>query len=762
MTDFSDSDAGTGADDADLSHSRATSDSGHGSDAAFIDTPGPSDAGVGSDSAFVTKFAATAESVCGPYSGPVTIRYDGIDITSCVILEGCRFTGQANGAVGVCVLKVKDAGHVFSFVTGRTITLEVNGQVEWGGFVSRVRYGFFFVGSLEAPGDVVRYFEISGVDWNIFFQKRVIFDKAKPTNMQLTTFPADTDDDVVLKYYLANHADLSGDGISVAGIEHVGTPSQDDEISGAAGWTLGDLARYLRFNTGAIDYIDPDRDYIHTDVDTPDAPAALTDLVFDDDKIGHVRYRELEIDADGGGLRNDALVWGMGQGNVEAVFNRTQDGDSISTHGLWQVARVLTSVWRQETVDRVADSLVYGSPQSRRGGKDDARAVQCIVFVQGFRVGQKVDFTSSIWGYNEVLPIRTMEIDFPTAKDPRYRMVLSHEIDDPWSSMDPFQFDYDIPDVPLPDLSVPVFRLPPFPSLVDIDDFERLTNPWYFGENWYLASSGFYWTSGIGYFVVEDGVGKVQAQGSDSWYAWDRMGYPLDTLSDTTWVWLAPSLLSDSGYSFAGGPTGGDPNPGGTAFFPALNHEFPFDPLGFPYNQLRVVFNGVAYAWDTLYRTRVQTEPGDFRIKTWLDSDPEPSGWDFDTTGGTFDPPIEITSVEVGVYISGTDLGAELWIAQISSGRPFAGPSGMDAMGQTCEVPFTRSAPPGYPGGDDYLGIRSAFVPGTTRLWADGVLLRRGTDYGEGDPYYGPFLHVVVSIAGKKMYVCYTALLGGT
>lgn len=440
-TSVSDSDTGSGADTAALAATRAGADVASGADAASTDTPAPAEAAVGVDSASVIRLTQLPQAACGPYDGPVTILYDGLDFTSCVVFEATKFKSAANGQVGSCVIRVKDAGQGFIFTAGHTIELYVAGFREWGGYVAQVKRGYFTLNiDTGAPEETVKYFEISGVDWNVLFQKRVLFDKVDPTVVELTSFPRDTDDDVVLKYYASQHLDLSGDQLDTESlVEHVGTPSTDVHVSGKAGWTWGQFVQHMRFNTGAIDYINPDRKVVHTDVDTPTAPFGISDAPGD----GQIGCRELEIDELGTKLRNEAFVWGAGQGNSQVTFAHLTDSASVDEHGVWQVGTFSVSMWRQATVDRVADSLIYGSPQNRRGGKDPALAVKCVIFEPGLRVADKVEFESVVHGYADTLPVRSIEIDFPE-KNPRYQVVMSHLIDDPWSTAEFWWPDIDI------------------------------------------------------------------------------------------------------------------------------------------------------------------------------------------------------------------------------------------------------------------------------------------------------------------------------
>src|SRR6185503_11111842 len=164
------------------------------------------------------------------------------------------------------------------------------------------------------------------------------------------------------------------------------------------------------------------------DVDTPTAEKSFSDHPAGGDEIG---YREFTHVENGAGLVNDAMIWGAGQGSTRVAFARVRDQGSITAHGLWQFGEFTTQLYRQASVNKRADSLVNGSPQSKRGGKDDQVSWTATTYDQSFSVGEKVTIESEVWGISDVVPIRRMTVTFPTKDHPRFDLVLSHEIDDP-------------------------------------------------------------------------------------------------------------------------------------------------------------------------------------------------------------------------------------------------------------------------------------------------------------------------------------------
>ena len=394
----------------------------------------------------------------------VEVLYDGVDFVDDALLGSCRFSAAANGNAGTTIVRIRDFDHGHSFVVGQPLQWRIDGQMAWDGYVTEVRRGYFMIDAKD-PDTRIRFFELHGVDRNILFLKRFLYDKVTPTKVTLTEYPAGTADDVIVKAYMASHLDLGGDGLTDTLVEHVGTPSTDSRISGAAGWSWRDLMEFLRRETGAVYYIDPDRNLVLTDVDSPDAPYGISDVP----GAGEVGCSDLEIDYDAGKMINDSMMWGAGQGSAEPVFSRIQHAGSIASHGRWQHGGANMSVFRQSSINRISASYVYGSPQSRRGGAYDAVSVRCVVWQSGFRVGQKVNVRSMVWDeFEDVLPIRAMEVDFP-AGHPRYRLSLSHEIDQPWST-----YEWWMPAMPgfptmpgVPHIAIPGVDFGGWPPLLD-------------------------------------------------------------------------------------------------------------------------------------------------------------------------------------------------------------------------------------------------------------------------------------------------------
>ena len=912
----------------------------------------------------------------GVYAGPVEIRVDGIDITAAVMFEDTKFKSVVNGTAGVAKIRVRDVLHEFSFAHGAEVTLDIAGLREWDGYVQTVRRGYYTVGLPEGPAETVRFFELGCIDRNVLFQKRFLYDKVDPTRVQLTTYPPGTADDTIIKDYVADHLDLGGDHISTAGVTNVGSPSLDDEISGAAGWSWGELLRFLRFHTGAIDYIDPDRVLQHVDVDTPNAPFLVTDrprnvgdVTITDDfnrsvatgwgtgaigtwshnntagvsvdgdeavvtssatrtattaipasiadspeltitekiqwpsdlsgffrifgvalatadaqvsgsmnksgqlqvsgnagdggsafvnltppaandvawlswryekatgtlrakywkdgtaepdwqvtysdtdyvnlpvinmqvivnltspsttcrwdsvsitgqgeaPIPEVGYRELEIDFDGSQLRNDAMIWGAGQGASNVVFSRVEDDPSITEHNRWQVGRFLPTVWRQATVDKIANSFVYGSPQNERGGKDDAVACRFVVYEQGLRAGQKVSVESEVFGFSDVLPIRSLEIDFPTPTDPRYRVVASHEIDDPWSTSEFWFPDFDSPGIEIPRIDIPIPELPPFDlcfptrNLVD-PETAIATVSWGKRVDGIFAVAESY----VGLNEVENVFKQTISGVEDEYfgaYAYRpaQWSAPVETLIGFTILSMSTFIETDGGtpdrteggaltFDFAG-DIAEFRSPGECSFTArwipddSINNPHPADVASLQVGDDPTERDQVPFEWalDTPYWVRICYEGGRARARVWKTVEAEPSAWMLEATNPAATKPakaaIFLQTINVDAGYSGPVNRALVWSYRVDEGSgcvdcdttPCAGEDpclGLDEEDVPDPDPPTSggfreeieeiSTPSGQDPTSTWFETSHQYLSGSEKVYLNGRFLRPGIDY---------------------------------
>lgn len=568
----------------------------------------------------------------------VRVTVGSFDVTDDVIYRDMRLVSQVNGRPGSCYIRIRDTERTQSFTIGERIKVVINGKAVWSGHLMSVRRAYAFdVDDTTAPLDVTRFLILEGPDINILFQKRVAYRKAQPTDLVgkgYKTKPiADT---TVLRELLDNYLDLSDDTINTTTlVENVGNTSVDQEstpIAPSETWesNMQTIARL----PGSIFYINPDRQLVLTDVDTPNAPYPLSDT-----PVAGVdaTYREMTIFTDGSNLQNDVLIFGAGGGSKSPKVKRLTSAGSVASYGRWQYGRTYTGAWKQGTVDQIASSIVNGSPQSKRGAKEVYPVVECTTYAPGFLPAQKVDFTSDAWNFSDVIPIRRMEITFPSPSTPKYRMWLSHERDLPIELIDPIF----IPKLgfSLPNLDLPVID---WAGLDEgncgiFDDFNNRST----SDDWGVASSGFTWINESGAELdVSGGLGTADTinanataaiQSPGPWSSWRGFVYETrfqasvvpsgsDQVSTITlWAGTASNSQQIGAYLHLGTDTGPSANKGKIGVL-GMGQEAPNASQG-KYIEKADWVAGTWYRWKWEYR------PGQYsRAKVWAEGFTEP-GW---------------------------------------------------------------------------------------------------------------------------------------
>lgn len=361
----------------------------------------------------------------------VVIRIDGTDITDDVFISGASFSSLVNGTPGQAVLRVKDVAQGYEFTSGGLLTLDVDSVRVWGGYVMSAKkvYALSVIDTASPPA-ATRIWEIVGADHNILFGKRIVFKESDPTGKINFSYDANTYDDTIIDDIFDNYLDIDDDSLTRTGVQRIAKAILDvpgkthSGLIASAGFTWKQMMDSIQQATGGIYYLDASRDLKYVDVETSTSDYTLTDQPVGAFDVGFQGFTLLENGSD---LVNDMLLWGLG------IFSRTQDSSSIANHGRWQLPLVTTGIIRQASADIVADSYVYGTPQSHRGGKDDAVTFNARVFEPLFAAGDVVDVVVGIFGYSDALPVRRMTITFLSATEPIFDLILSHAIDQPVS-----------------------------------------------------------------------------------------------------------------------------------------------------------------------------------------------------------------------------------------------------------------------------------------------------------------------------------------
>jgi len=370
----------------------------------------------------------------------IDIRIDGTSIVDHVLFSRTTFTAQADGQAGTASITLDNSDRSITpddLTAGSTLELYVDGTRTWDGWIFGIRRSWpFDADETNVPTEVPRFWTITGYDRNILFQKRLMYRVSDPSdNRGFKIWDEDTPDRTAIEYALANYVDLTGDGITWD-IEQIASPGPFEEftlgfVSAPMGVLFDDCAKI----TGGVYFIGPDRVGRYVDDTTPTAPFVLSDV----NGAGKVNYRECIAGRDFTECANEALVWGAGKGSDEAVFAKYTDTDSVTNHGLWQWGELYIGAWKQKTVNRRARTYVEGSPSHRRGHNDPLTYVTCTIFEPGLLAGHVVTFESQIYEFSENLPVRQVNMSFPTTTSIKYELTLTLKIDTPFGVPDPWK-----------------------------------------------------------------------------------------------------------------------------------------------------------------------------------------------------------------------------------------------------------------------------------------------------------------------------------
>lgn len=230
------------------------------------------------------------------------ITLDGEDITDLVIFGTATFVARVNGQVGTAFIRYRDDGRDYVPITGKRLTCEIDGDLKWSGFAMQITKAYSF--SAEDTSIGPRVWDLYGMDDNLLFDKRIIFDPEDPEHHIDFTYDAGSWDDDIVKDIFNNYLDLEDDAITDAGVTRVaraildipgviskkGTSKtiadwESTTYTGtiaSAGYTWGQAMDVIQRATGAVYYIDsltdPDHRILrYVDVETATSALGLSD-----------------------------------------------------------------------------------------------------------------------------------------------------------------------------------------------------------------------------------------------------------------------------------------------------------------------------------------------------------------------------------------------------------------------------------------------------------------------------------------------------
>lgn len=505
----------------------------------------------------------------------IVIKLAGVDITNDVEISSAMFSMQVNGSPGSCSIRIKDMGHDYEPVTGKVITLDIDGVRQFVGYATRITRTYAFdVDNTAAPLTTPRFLTLEGVDINVLLSKRVVYYKLEPnlgplrppealqcsaekSDMWATNTPAKD----IVEYVFDNYTDFGGDGITYD-IKDFGSPNPDACRTYSASQTFDSFMQGINQFLNGVYYIGPDEVFYYHDALVAPSAYSLTDSPDPESPDPYkIQARKITILSDATDMVNDAFVWGTAQGWDKVTFSRYQDNIDVSTvdgtilssitdHGRWQKSAYPT-IYQQTTADTIAESMVNGFGEIQYGAKWDKIVVRTTVYEPVFNLGDWVDMEFWTWsgplhspfdapygnglgtGPLQIsLPLRRKEISFATNNDPVYSLTFIQQVDNPYSAYE-FLFNPSKIELPPIKINVPVIEELKATSLhCSITDTFTREVP----VGWGVSDAGFIWTQLFGNsnqsLSVTNGKAYIQPKGPTAaetvYFCLDNLGNPRD------------------------------------------------------------------------------------------------------------------------------------------------------------------------------------------------------------------------------------------
>jgi hypothetical protein len=382
----------------------------------------------------------------------IEIVVDGDDVTDRVVYQQTTFQSQANPVQGDFKVTLRDPDRDYAVTAGSRISCHIDGVPLFGGFVMRIgRTHFLPVVDTNVIADVrSRAWNLSGPDYNILFDKRILRDLSNPAAS--LEIPAGSRTVSAAFHYLMDNFISAVPGLdTTTHVDSVSTEIGSEENGGlyvGQGKTWRDQMEDFADQSGVIYYIDADLAVNLHEYESVRSPWAFVDRL--PNGVTTVGFREGTYEQDFMRVATEALVWGGStirgpQGPAgDIVFARYPDPpaddareqdaiDRLALYGRWQYAEEHAgenNYLTQSSVDKRAKVIIGGVPGvvPTHGIEGGFSAPLDIVNLSWFahdvpggqhiRPGYLQDFIFYTQGNPGpvalTLPCRSMRVSFPT------------------------------------------------------------------------------------------------------------------------------------------------------------------------------------------------------------------------------------------------------------------------------------------------------------------------------------------------------------
>jgi len=383
----------------------------------------------------------------------IEILLNGVDITDRVVYSQTSFTSQVNPMQGSFRVVCRDPDQDFAPVCGQKLKVYIDGVPLFGGYVMVIDMGNFLPAVDTAlPNSVkTRRWTLSGPDFNVLFDKRILYDPANPKVSPKVPSGKRT----ITKAFRYMMNNLLNVPVNLDHTTHVDTILDDDgeeaaygsEENGSmyvqAGSTWREQMDDFADHSGLIYYIDGDfAIHLHS------FESVLVPFpIMDKHGVNSIPFRSGTYIEDYTRMATEALVWGGSalKGTNGVVFAKYPNApannpkeqtalDRIATYGRWQVAEERAgqnNYLTQFSVNKRAKIMIMGPTgvpptQGLEGGfSAPLQSFDCTWFAhdvpgkQHIVPGSIVDiilYSQGTPGHPMYvrLPLRSMSITFPT------------------------------------------------------------------------------------------------------------------------------------------------------------------------------------------------------------------------------------------------------------------------------------------------------------------------------------------------------------
>jgi hypothetical protein len=382
----------------------------------------------------------------------ISIKIAGTEVSDRCLYRETQFEVQANPIQGNFRLVLRDPERDFSVTAGQKETCHIDGVPVFGGYVMRIGMGNFFPAvDTTDPAVPTRKWILTGPDYNLLFDKRLVYDPSNPTVSPSVPSGKRTITKA-FKYLMNHYVDVPANLDFTTNVDTIYDDDGSETAYGTeengglyvgAGKYWRDQMEDFADQSGVIYYIDADfAVHMHAFENTL-TPWTITDVALPNT----VQFRAGEYSKDALRIVTEAHVWGgstirkkdggPGGGIVYAKYpdppaanQKEQDAiDRLNTLGRWQMGEERAgqgNYLSQFSVNKRAKVIITGPTGAvpthgvEGGFGRPIEMFSCTWFAhdvpgrQHIRPGAIQDIILYTQGVITRLPLRSMTVTFPT------------------------------------------------------------------------------------------------------------------------------------------------------------------------------------------------------------------------------------------------------------------------------------------------------------------------------------------------------------